>query len=256
MYRLPEISGGNCPIYICEGEKAANAAAEMLLASTTSAHGSQSPGKTDWSPVSGRDVVILPDNDEAGRKYARCVADLTHKAGAKGVKIVELPALPDKGDIVEWIEARPGKQPEENRSELEELVRQTEPWRPPSGDGRGLDPIDAAKTGNAYAQTDLGNAERLVALHGHEIRWDTALKAWRVLDGRRWAVDSSLKLNTMAAETVRSIRREAARRLDCSIRAVDHWARMGILKKVKISGRKRAVGFRETDITALIENNQ
>jgi hypothetical protein len=31
---------------------------------------------------------------------------------------------------------------------------------------------------------------------------------------------------------------------------------MGILKKVKISGRKRAVGFRETDITALIENNQ
>jgi hypothetical protein len=51
----------------------------------------------------------------------------------------------------------------------------------------------------------------------------------------------------------RIIRRaEAARRLGCSLRAVDNWTRTGILRKVKLPGRVRHCGFRETDIAALI----
>ena len=60
------------PVVVCEGEKAADAAAALLPAyiATTSFGGSQSPHKTDWSIVRERDVVIWPDNDLAGFKYA------------------------------------------------------------------------------------------------------------------------------------------------------------------------------------------
>ena len=52
----------------------------------------------------------------------------------------------------------------------------------------------------------------------------------------------------------RLIRRaDAARRLGCSLRAVDNWTRAGILRKVTLPGRTRAAGFRESDIVALID---
>ena len=210
MYRLPEICEGSCPIFVCEGEKAADAAATLFLRSTTSAHGSKSPDKTDWSPVSGRDVVILPDNDNAGRAYAHRVAELAHAAGAKSVKIVELPGLPEKGDIVEWIEAQNSNDPAEIREKLDTLVAEAGFWRPQSGGRSRPDPVTAAKSGHPYTQTDLGNAERLVARFGDRIRWDTAREAWRVWDGKRWALDGSLGVEALAAETVRKIREEAA----------------------------------------------
>jgi predicted site-specific integrase-resolvase len=47
-------------------------------------------------------------------------------------------------------------------------------------------------------------------------------------------------------------RAEAARRLGASIRAVDNWHRCGIIHKVTLPGRKRACGFRESEINALI----
>jgi len=52
----------------------------------------------------------------------------------------------------------------------------------------------------------------------------------------------------------RLIRRaEAARRLGCSLRSVDKWARDGMLRKVGLPGRTRKAGFRESDVVALIE---
>ncbi len=45
---------------------------------------------------------------------------------------------------------------------------------------------------------------------------------------------------------------EVARRMGCSLRAVDHWARAGLLQKVTLPGRVRAVGFRESAVCALI----
>ena len=71
------------------------------------------------------------------------------------------------------------------------------------------DPIMTAQAGLPYAMTDLGNAERLVALHGDKIRWDVSRKAWLTWDDTRWASDSSLSINALAAETARNIRSEA-----------------------------------------------
>jgi len=71
-------------------------------------------------------------------------------------------------------------------------------------------PLEMARSGTPYAMTDLGNAERLVAYYGDSFRWDVARKLWRIFDGRRWAVDSALRVQDKAAETARKIRREAA----------------------------------------------
>jgi putative DNA primase/helicase len=41
-----------------------------------------------------------------------------------------------------------------------------------------------------YNLTQLGNAQRLVALHGQDIRYCFQWKSWLVWDGTRWAVDN------------------------------------------------------------------
>ena len=127
LYRLPELlaASASALVYVVEGEKAADAAASLGVVATTSPHGSKSAGKADWSPLSGRSVVILPDNDDAGEQYADDVAKLASAAGAKSVRVVRLAELwvemPKGGDIVDFLEHRDGEQ-ESVRKEIEALV--------------------------------------------------------------------------------------------------------------------------------------
>lgn len=140
VYRLAELDGASL-VFICEGEKAADAAAALDIAVTTNAHGANSAAKTDWSPVEGIDVVILPDNDQPGRNWASTVAALSIEADAASVKVVELPGLPDHGDIVEFIEHRRsiGQANEQILTELHALVADAPVYVCPSA-------TDAAKT--------------------------------------------------------------------------------------------------------------
>lgn len=106
LYGLPDLADAS-RVYITEGEKAADAVRALGLSATTSAHGSKSAGKTDWAPLAGMECVILPDNDPAGGQYADAVMGLLAKLSSRPtIKRVELPALPDHGDVVEYIEAR------------------------------------------------------------------------------------------------------------------------------------------------------
>lgn len=57
--------------------------------------------------------------------------------------------------------------------------------------------------------TDLGNAERLVARHGNDLRYSRAL-GWLCWDGRRWKRDDTGEAERRAQRTVREIYREAA----------------------------------------------
>jgi hypothetical protein len=47
-------------------------------------------------------VAIIPDNDEPGRRHAEAVARSCHEAGLR-VQVVELPGLPPKGDVSDWL---------------------------------------------------------------------------------------------------------------------------------------------------------
>lgn len=109
LYRLHELVSlpPEARVYVCEGEKAADAACELELPATTSFGGSQAANKTDWTPLAGRDVVLLPDHDAAGGKYADAVKRILAELNPRPtLRIVTLPDLPDGGDIVEFIAAR------------------------------------------------------------------------------------------------------------------------------------------------------
>ncbi|MEX0585722.1 MAG: DUF3987 domain-containing protein, partial [Pirellulales bacterium] len=108
LYGFDEL-GDAKRVYVVEGEKCADVARAVGLIATTSAHGAKSPHKTDWRPLAGRDVVILPDNNEAGRGYADWIArHLLEFDPATKVRIVDLPDLPDGGDINDWIANQDG----------------------------------------------------------------------------------------------------------------------------------------------------
>jgi len=113
------------PVYVVEGEKCADIAAGIGLPAVASAHGSAAAGKTDWQPLAGRDVVILPDNDTPGRKYsADVVAILAALSPPARVKILNLPGLPPGGDI-EQFDAAIGGTAEATRTAIEELATKT-----------------------------------------------------------------------------------------------------------------------------------
>lgn len=58
--------------------------------------------------------------------------------------------------------------------------------------------------------TDLGNAERLAARYGSQIRYCPPKRKWLVWDGRRWAWDDRGEINRIAKKTVRAIYAEAS----------------------------------------------
>ncbi len=82
-------------VIVCEGEKAADAAAALLpvpdFVAIASLNGAQSPGKTDWAPLAGRRVIVWPDHDEPGQSYALKVRRLALEAGAVSADIFNLP---------------------------------------------------------------------------------------------------------------------------------------------------------------------
>ena len=102
-YHLPEVIPAAL-VYIVEGEKDADRLRSLGLVATCNPMGA---GK--WRPgynphFKGKVVVIFPDNDQAGRSHAHDVARALHKIAAS-VKIVELPGLPAKGDVSDWLES-------------------------------------------------------------------------------------------------------------------------------------------------------
>lgn len=103
-YRLPDLLLSFGAIVIVEGEKQADALYELGFTATCNAGGA-GKWREEWKEFfSGRDVVILPDNDQAGRDHAR---DVTKKlvGAAASVRVGLLPGLPPKGDVIDFLAA-------------------------------------------------------------------------------------------------------------------------------------------------------
>jgi len=62
----------------------------------------------------------------------------------------------------------------------------------------------------SYHLTDLGNAERLVSLHGQELRYCHPWSRWLVWDGRRWKIDDTAEVKRRAKEVIRLMYAEAS----------------------------------------------
>jgi hypothetical protein len=105
-YRLPELLGQPLErfVFVAEGEKCVDTLWNIDVAATTNAGGAGNWKAEHSAHLQGRTVVILPDNDEPGRRHAEAV--LTSLKGvAASAAILDLPGLPLKGDIVEWLAA-------------------------------------------------------------------------------------------------------------------------------------------------------
>lgn len=109
LYKLPELMATpDAPVWVAEGEPCADALAALGLVATTSGS-SSSADAADWDPLRGRTVTIWPDADEPGRRYAEAVTNKLRALGCS-VRLVDVPALalPEKGDVVDWLHAHPG----------------------------------------------------------------------------------------------------------------------------------------------------
>ena len=105
LYRWPELlKYPDGTVFFCEGEKDADRVAALGYCATTVAAGKWT--EECVTALAGRDVIILEDNDNAGRAKALATAQALHGT-AKTIRIVSLPDLPDKGDVSDWLDADP-----------------------------------------------------------------------------------------------------------------------------------------------------
>ena len=118
LYNLPDmLSASDTPIVVVEGEKCATAAAKVFAdhAVTTWAGGASAWRHTNWSPLAGRNVLLLADGNKAGRRAMSDIA--THLAAAAGGAIrIHLPAGDHGFDIADALD-RDG--PERTREQIE-----------------------------------------------------------------------------------------------------------------------------------------
>ena len=108
LYRLHELAaGGNAVVIVTEGEHKADKLAALGLVVTTSG-AADSAGAANWQPLAGRDVLIWPDHDEAGRRYAQAVTVALQPLGCK-VDVLEVAGLglTAKGDAADWLTMHP-----------------------------------------------------------------------------------------------------------------------------------------------------
>ena len=96
------IQNKSAPVFIVEGEQCADVLIEAGLVATTNHGGAGKWGEEHAQHLEGRNVIVMPDNDQVGHRHADAVvASLWGKANQ--IKRVDLPGLPDKGDVVDYL---------------------------------------------------------------------------------------------------------------------------------------------------------
>ena len=108
LYRLPaliEAVAAGRTVFVVEGEKAADRLAALGLVATCSPGGANKWRPEYGAPLAGANVVLLPDNDDPGRKHAASVAKALGGAQSRAarVRVLSVPNLPEKGDVADWI---------------------------------------------------------------------------------------------------------------------------------------------------------
>ncbi len=124
---LPEI------FFLVEGEKDVDNLKKAGMVAVSLPDGSQSKWEDPYNAVfKGKQVVILPDNDEPGKKYAQMCAEKLH-GNAANIWVVDLkqawPEIPEKGDVSDMI-FRMGADVAVQK--VMELLQTTPEWTPPA----------------------------------------------------------------------------------------------------------------------------
>lgn len=161
IYRLAELLAAGeadpaAPVYLCEGEKDADALAALGLCATTTAQGAASWRQSEAGAVEalrGRHVVILPDNDAPGAAYAHMAAASLYGLAAS-VRVLTLAAcvegaeLAPHADVSDWLDAGG------NAERLAQLAAAAPAWTP------SPEPVEDAPAAPSSPSSTRGPAPR------------------------------------------------------------------------------------------------
>jgi putative DNA primase/helicase len=113
LYNLPQVRAAivaTSRIIIVEGEKDVETLTRLGFVATCNYDGAATAdtrpkwGDREAEQLRGSmDVVILPDNDDAGRAHANAIARSLQSFPDCIVRLVALPGLPPKGDVSDWV---------------------------------------------------------------------------------------------------------------------------------------------------------
>jgi putative DNA primase/helicase len=120
-------------IYILEGEKDVDNLWKWNIPATTNPMGANAWKEEYNEFFKDKRVIIIPDNDIAGLDHAKNILANLIKISI-GVKLVNLPNLPPKGDFSDWISKCNG-----TKEEFIKIIRST-PWSTLADAGISADP--------------------------------------------------------------------------------------------------------------------
>lgn len=208
LYGLQELAARpDAAVLVVEGEKAADAARRFATpyAVVTWPAGAMAVDKADWTPLTGRKVLLWPDADEPGKKAMQRVAQIIAGDAAE-VKMLDVSGHPDGWDAADagfeswmafkvWALKRaslwgPVVAPE--RPALPAPPQATEIIDPETGEVEALPP--------EFSDDSL--ALEFVAQYGAGLRWSPGL-GWMHDDGTHWKRDEHLIRFDLARRTAR-----------------------------------------------------
>ena len=111
LYNIPNILNEQRIVWV-EGEKCAQALIDAGIPATCTLGGAgaltrKNAEKFDFTPLRGKDLVIWPDNDDAGRRLAEIVREVALDSDADTVTILQSPTgKPPKWDAADAIKER------------------------------------------------------------------------------------------------------------------------------------------------------
>lgn len=186
LYNLVAVMAAST-VYVCEGEKVADRLISLDLTATTSIGGSGASSKTDWSPLAGKQVIILPDNDEPGEKYAAKVGGILSGLGCT-VRIIHLNGLEYSEDFIQWLQRLP--ETTDAVAALDELVSNTKPIQQPGLVVTSLNDVSEVDTKWLWnSRIPLENITLLAGDGGLGKSWLALDLAAKVSSGTAWPDD-------------------------------------------------------------------
>lgn len=218
LYRTPQLKAAIASgevVYIVEGEKDADALAAQGLCATTNFDGAAKDGqqpkwrRREAEQLAGaREVVVIPDNDDAGRAHARAIiTTLAALSPAPRVRVLEPPNLEPKGDISDWFGE--GHTVEELKALAAEAPEGAEWLRMRQNDAQEPE-TEPGEPREQRLTADLSEdslTQAFTATLGDSLKFVRHFGAWFIWDGSVWREDSTLKAFELARA---SNRREAA----------------------------------------------
>jgi hypothetical protein len=127
MYRLPALQSAH-EVLIVEGEKDCDTLAELGFIATTCPMGAKKWREHYNESLKGKDVVLIPDNDNEGREHMGQVGASLRDVVAS-LKWIDLPDLPSKGDVSDWVAKIGNKETATER--LAVMIENAGPYEPP-----------------------------------------------------------------------------------------------------------------------------